>query len=121
MKILLLGGTGAMGAHLAQVLADRGDWVHITSRRKFDAKPNICYIQGNAHDLEFISNLLDSCKYDCVVDFMVYDTLEFLDRVHLLLSKSTHYVFLSSSRVYASKSEPLREDSPRLLDISKDK
>lgn len=121
MKILLLGGTGAMGAHLAQVLADRGDWVHITSRRKFDAKPNICYIQGNAHDLEFISNLLDSCKYDCVVDFMVYDTLEFVDRVHLLLNKCTHYVFLSSSRVYASKSEPLREDSPRLLDISKDK
>lgn len=121
MKILLLGGTGAMGAHLAQVLADRGDEVHITSRRRFDSKSNICYIQGNAHDLDFVSNLLDSCKYDCVVDFMVYDTLEFLDRVDLLLAKCTHYVFLSSSRVYASSDKPLREDSPRLLDISKDK
>ncbi|MGX2971445.1 NAD-dependent epimerase/dehydratase family protein [Helicobacter sp. T3_23-1059] len=126
MKILLLGGTGAMGAHLARILADMGNEVHITSRRKFannksDFAPNIHYICGNAHDLDFVLGLLDSHKYDCVVDFMIYATIEFLDRVELLLGKCVHYVFLSSARVYASSDELLREDSPRLLDISKDK
>lgn len=150
MKILLLGGTGAMGVHLAQILADKGNEVHITSRRKFAeyksdfAKQkrdfadktkksdftqntnhanhaNIHYICGNAQDLDFTLDLLDLHKYDCVVDFMIYATIEFLDRVELLLGKCVHYVFLSSARVYASSDEPLREDSPRLLDISKDK
>ena len=126
MKILLLGGTGAMGAHLARILADRGNEVHITSRRKFannksDFAPNIHYICGNAHDLDFVLDLLDSHRYDCIVDFMIYTTIEFLDRVELLLSKCAHYVFLRSARVYASSDEPLREDLPRLLDISKDK
>ena len=95
--------------------------MHITSRRKIDSTPNVCYIQGNAHDLDFTLNLLNTHKYDCVVDFMVYNTLEFLDRVDLLLDKCAHYVFVSSSRVYASSDKPLREDSPRLLDASKDK
>ena len=85
MKILLLGGTGAMGNHLAKVLSSKNNEVHITSRRKIDSTPNVCYIQGNAHDLDFTLNLLDTHKYDCVVDFMVYNTLEFLERVDLLL------------------------------------
>lgn len=150
-----------MGTHLAQILADKGNEVHITSRRKFASNKNdfsgykrnftshksdftrqkgdfankaitselaphtshanIHYICGNAHNLDFVLDLLDSHKYDCVVDFMVYSTVEFLDRAELLLDKCVHYVFLSSARVYASSNQPLREDSPRLLDVSKDK
>lgn len=91
--------------------------MHITSRRKFDNKSNICYIQGNAHDLEFISNLLDSCKYDCIVDFMAYSTLEFVDRVHSW--QSTLFIVIARFGVSQNHSNPnknkLSQSNPLIL------
>ena len=91
--------------------------MHITSRRKFDNKSNICYIQGNAHDLEFISNLLDLCKYDCIVDFMVYGTLEFVDRVHSW--QFTLFIVIARFGVSPNHSNPnknkLSQSNPLIL------
>ena len=121
MKILLLGGTGTMGVHLADELSKRGYELFITTRTKKEPTSNITYLQGNAHDLDFLKEVLHLQVWDCVVDFMIYSTLEFLDRVDLLLGKCKHYVFLSTACVYANSKTPLREDSPRLLDVSLDK
>jgi len=116
MKILLLGGTGAMGAHLKDILAERGDKVFVTSRRTRHDTPNIHYIQGNAHDMAFLQEIL-SDGWDAVVDFMVYSTEEFQQRASMLLAATRQYIFISSSRVYAESLKPITEDSPRLLDI----
>lgn len=122
MRILLLGGSGAMGVHLARFLSDKGHFVDVTSRQYKDSKDsNICYLQGDAHDLDFIKNVLFSKQYDAIVDFMIYNTIEFLDRIDFLLNNCTHYVFLSTARVYADSKNPLMEDSPRLLDVSQDR
>lgn len=120
MKILVLGGTGAMGASLVPILAEGGNEVSVTSRlqRKSDNE-KIRYIQGNAHDLPFLREVF-SQHWDVVVDFMVYTTDEFRERLGLLLNATDHYVFLSSSRVYADSKTPITEDSPRLLDVCKD-
>lgn len=34
LKILLLGGTGAMGVHLSKVLNNQGEDVYVTTRRE---------------------------------------------------------------------------------------
>lgn len=125
MKILVLGGTGAMGIDLVKILAERGDQVVITSRfaRRFahrSDRDNIEFIQGNAHDITFIKGLLSE-KFDAIVDFMVYRTDEFRNRLDILLNSADQYVFLSSGRVYADSKTPICEDSPRLLDVSNDK
>ncbi|PTP60931.1 epimerase [Vibrio splendidus] len=120
MKILLLGGTGAMGSYLAPLLSDDGIDTFVTSRKIRESKGNINYIQGDAHDIEFLKGILAE-SWDVIIDFMVYSTLDFKERVDLLLDNTNQYVFLSSSRVYADSSEELSESSPRLLDISKDK
>lgn len=119
MKVLVLGGTGAMGEHLVQLLADDYIETYVTSRKKIDSFGTVHYIQGNAHDEVFINQLLQK-KFDVIVDFMVYTTLEFANKVDSYLNNTNQYIFLSSARVYANSDKPLTEDSPRLLDVCQD-
>ncbi len=120
MKVLVLGGTGAMGVHLVQMLSNNGIETFVTSRKVQSSGENIHYIQGNAHDIEFLLAVLQE-QWDAIVDFMVYSTSEFKDRIDVLLNATSQYIFLSSARVYADAEQPLTENSPRLLDVSRDK
>lgn len=120
MNILLMGGTGAIGVPLVNLLASRGDEVYVTSRSQHSSVlENVHYLQGNVHDDIFLDEVL-SRKYDTIVDFMIYDPEEFVSRVKKILNNTEQYVFLSSSRVYAYSDAPLTEDSPRLLDVCTD-
>lgn len=118
-NILVLGGTGAMGKHLVQVLAKRGDKISVTTRIVRESTPNIQYIQGNAKDDSFLGPLL-GCKWDAIVDFMVYTTRFFEQRAPKLLAATSQYIFLSSARVYADSAEPMQENFSRLLDTASD-
>lgn len=120
MKILILGGTGAMGAYLTPILACGDNEVFVTTRSERKSENNnIRYLQGNAHDVSFLCEIL-KLHYDVIVDFMSYDTEEFRERYHLFLSAAGQYIFLSSSRVYADSKTPITEESPRLLDVVDD-
>lgn len=119
MKVLVLGGTGAMGMHLVQMLANNEIETFVTSRKVQSSEKNIHYIQGNAHDMEFLLTVLPE-RWDAIVDFMVYSTSDFKDRVNVLLNATSQYIFLSSARVYADSEQPITENSPRLLDVSRD-
>lgn len=120
-RALLLGGTGAMGVYLAPELLRRGYIVDITTRKGGKSGININYITGNAKDTSFIESVLKKNSYDVIVDFMVYSTDEFRDRVELLLKNTKHYIFLSTYRVFANQDKFIAENSPRLLDVSDDK
>ena len=120
MKILVLGGTGAMGVNLVKILGERGENVTVTSRSERKSEfNNVKYVRGDAHDTAFLK-LLFGEKYDAIVDFMVYNTEEFKSRRDILLNATNQYIFLSSSRVYADSKAPITEDSPRLLDVTTD-
>lgn len=123
LKILLLGGTGAMGSHLAQLLSLRGDNITVTSRKKRQDTKNIHYVIGNAHDVNFLSTLLQRGNWDAIIDFMIYSTEEFESRIKRILLSTKQYVFISSARVYGptNEGELITENTPRLLDCSTDK
>jgi len=120
MKVLVLGGTGAMGVHLVHLLDKRNVQTVVTTRSKRKSQRNIRYIQGNAQNLEFIHNLLEE-HWDVIIDFMIYTTYSFRQRIELLLKATSQYVFISSARVYADCLLPINEKSSRLLDTSQDK
>lgn len=107
MKVLIFGGTGAMGTPLVEFLANSGNNVFITSRKARQSSGNIHYITGNAHDFEFVKKLVCEKRFDAIVDFMVYTTKEFKQRADMLLKATDHYLFLSSSRVYADSDSPI--------------
>lgn len=122
MNILVLGGTGAMGGHLIGFLDNDHNDITVTSRRERSSSSlHVRYVKGNAKDLSFISSVLASEHYDAIVDFMAYTTAEFTARYRIFLEATEQYVFISSARVYAQCDGLIREDSPRLLDVSADK
>ncbi|MDD7389300.1 MAG: epimerase [Lachnospiraceae bacterium] len=118
MEVLVLGGTGAMGVPLVKLLSQRGDTVYVTTRSQKQNSGNVTYICGNAKDPVFFEKLMNR-NYDAIVDFMVYGTEEFQQRLDSLLNHTSQYFFFSSSRCYADSSVAIRENSPRLVDVCK--
>ena len=126
MKILVFGGTGAMGVPVVEILAERGHDVCVTTRKeRAPQSANVHYIVGDAKDRMFVESLLTAADglhlYDVLIDFMIYGSEEFRERIDLLCGSVGQYFFFSSSRVYADAGAVrITEESPRLLDAIED-
>lgn len=119
-KVLVLGATGAMGRYLVPELVRLGYAVTgVGLEEKAPWSGAARYVQGNAFDKVFLSELYKE-RYDGIVNFMDYGSHPFSDYYKELLEHTGHYIFLSSCRVYDDKEQPIRETSPRLLDSSED-
>ena len=115
-KVLVPGGTGAMGVYLIPELLNLGYAVDVVSLDDIKSdNPDLRYFKANFKDpavrAEFLKN-----DYDAIVDFMIYGTEEFRAAHKELLTNCGHYIYLSSYRVYSGDEIPVRETSPRLLD-----
>lgn len=119
MKILVLGGTGAMGRPLVNELS-KENIVYVTSRSAKASTDNIKYIKGNARDIDFLDWLLNNDTWDCIVDFMVHTENNLKELLPKILNKTKQYVFISSARVYSQSESLITEDTPRLLDVCTD-
>ena len=122
MNILILGGTGAMGKPLVQILKKSNQLFVTTRNNNYKDEENVTYLKGDAHDLNFLMDILDLKYYDAIVDFLIYSTEEFADRYRLFLDTTKQYIFISSARVYSDCGlSKITEKSGRLLDTSNDK
>ena len=120
-KALVLGGTGAMGVYLVPELASMGYEVRVVALDNIISDNlRISYVKADAKDNGYLKELLKE-KFDVIVDFLIYSTKEFKERHDILLQNTGHYIFLSSYRVYDGSETPITENTPRLLDVSKDK
>ena len=120
MNILILGGTGAMGVPLVNDLSKVAtNNIYVTSRKEHISEHNIQYIQGNACDENFLMEILKSKEWDAIVDFLVHAE-KFEHILPFILDSTKQYVFISSARVYSESDTPITENTPRLLDVSKD-
>ena len=121
-KILILGATGAMGRYLTKKAVDAGYQVDgVTLEEIASDKPNLRYIQcKDARDPAFVDEIVKN-HYDAVVDFMIYNSVSFRQTFKKYTENSGQYIYTSSCRVYANEENPIRENSPRLLDVTDDK
>lgn len=120
-KVLVLGGTGAMGVYLVPELLKKGYWVDVISLdKRISNHPRLRYFTGDATDKSYMETVLQE-GYDGIVDFMIYRRQRFLEWYKLLLNHTSHYIYLSSYRVYDNREHPIRETSPRLWDVSEDR
>ena len=118
-KLLFIGGNGALGVYLTEEALKAGYKVDVLclENDKSDNE-NLSFIQHDGKDYEFLSELMKN-KYDAIVDFMIYQSVEeYSPFADLYMKNTDHYLFLSSYRVYADEC-PLTEKSPRLLDVEK--
>lgn len=120
-KILVLGGTGAMGRYAVSELLRLGFAVDVVALNKaMFSHENLTSTIADAMDDIWLEKQLTETRYDVILDFMSYKLPQFKSRVQLFLDNTDQYMFLSSCRVYANEEVPVRETSPRLLDVSKD-
>jgi nucleoside-diphosphate-sugar epimerase len=102
-KVLILGGTGAMGVYLVPELTDMGYEVHVVSLDELrSADPRITYIKADATDDNFLKSHL-ALQYEAIVDFMLNSSTEkFSARYEWMLKSAGHYIYLSTYRIYAA-------------------
>ena len=121
-RVLVIGSTGAMGQYLVPCLTEMGYFVTAVSLDDVKSDdPHVECLQGDCFDTDYLKDLLNR-GYDGVVNFLDYGLKHpFAEVMNLFLDHTDQYVFLSSCRVYANEEVPVRESSPRLLDVSTDK
>ncbi len=118
-KILILGATGAMATYLVPALLEKDIYVTGVSLDDVTSDdPRLRYVKGNAIDKAFLEEILMD-GYDAIVDFMVYNRKELFEEYYkLYLENTSHYIFLSTYRIYADE-YPITENSLRLLEAEK--
>lgn len=118
-KVLVLGATGAMATYLVPALLEKG--MYVTGVSLDDAMsdhPHLRSVKGNAMDKAFLAEILAD-GYDAIVDFMIYKRKEIFEEYYkLYLENTSHYIFLSTYRIYADE-YPITENSLRLLEAEK--
>ena len=121
MDILILGGTGAMGKNVVDILHNKLDCkVYVTSRSEHPSYDNVCYIKCNAMNWNEAKSVIEKKNWSVILDFMIYRTECFNQRIHTFLNNCEHYFFFASARVYADSKTPITERSERLLDVIQD-
>ena len=117
-KVLVPGGTGAMGVYLIPELLKLGYEVDVISMDDVVSdNPKLRYFKENAKDKAYIEKMLQN-GYDGVIDFMCYWTEEErLTFPELYLKNTGHYIFLPTYRVYGDSEHPIRETSPRIFEL----
>lgn len=120
-KVLMFGGTGAIGSSIIEVLANNTQYeITVTSRsNRFSSYSNVSYLYGNANELDFLNTIPDD-SYDILIDFMNYRNENLERNINKLLKIAKQYIFLSSSRVYDNSQDIITENCPLLLDTTKD-
>jgi len=119
-KILVPGGTGAMGTYLVPELLRLGYAVDVVSLDDVTSnEPNLRYFKANFADNAIMEQFLEK-GYDAIVDYMLYREADFRERMDRLVTSCEHYIGHSTYRIYANRQHPITELSPRLLDVMKD-
>lgn len=119
-RILTLGGTGAMGRYAVPELLRLGFAVDVFALDTLNfTHENLISETADAMDDAWLEKQITETRYDVILDFMSYTLPQFKERAQLFLDNTDQYIFLSSCRVYANEEVPVKETSPRLLDVSK--
>ena len=119
MKLLIIGGTGAMGAPLTGILSkNTSNLVYVLSRKGEGTRnsDNVRCIKGDAFDLAFMKDLIKRENFDVIIDFMIYNPDTYNDFLELYLNSCKQYVFTSTASVYNEPSEHIKitEETPLL-------
>lgn len=116
-KVLLIGGTGAMGMYTIPELLKLNYHVFVTSRKKRDSdNPSLTYLVGDGHDINWLELIAEKYFFESVVDFMLYSYEELKPKVLRLQKLGKQYMYSSSYRVYADCESFITEESPRKIE-----
>tara|TARA_R110002111_G_scaffold184221_1_gene249944 strand:+ start:2527 stop:3699 length:1173 start_codon:yes stop_codon:yes gene_type:complete len=107
MKILMLGGTGFAGPQMVKRALAHGHEVTLFNRGKTAPEmfPDLEHVRGDRYtDLSGLEKLVaDGRKFDAVIDTFTYVPKTVTDTMDILLSSMGQYVVISTTSVYANR------------------
>jgi nucleoside-diphosphate-sugar epimerase len=114
MKVLVVGGSQFNGFALVEELARRGHDVTVLNRGRTEAPfpDGVRRLVADRTDRTRLAEVLGVEEFDCVHDMCAYHPEDVELMVDLLRDRVGHYVFVSSTVIYArSKLLPIVEES----------
>ena len=115
MDVLVMGGTQFNGLALVRELAKHGHRVAVLNRGKTSAELplGVERLRADRTDAAALRAALGSRDFDVVHDVNAYRPEDVRQMVELLRGRVGHYVFVSSTVIYAPRDVlPIREDHP---------
>jgi nucleoside-diphosphate-sugar epimerase len=98
--ILLVGGTGFMGAHAARGLAALGHRVTVVSRGRRPGLPGVAHLTADRADPDRLVAALGGRRFDLAVDFLVFDAPDLGWVARVPAGTLGRYVMISTGQVY---------------------
>lgn len=111
-RVLLLGGTGLLGAASARALRDAGHDVTVVSRGQRAGLPGVRALAADRADPQALDAALRGGRFDLAVDFLAYRGADVDGVLDLPSTRFDRYVLVSSGQVYlvaAERRPPSRE------------
>jgi len=121
-RILLIAGTGTLGASTYPELVRLGYHVDVISLEDYKSvTPALEFIRANA-DTDYLATFFATHgRYDAIVDFIhTPDKKSVERRIDLMLDNADQFVFLSSYRTYSDRDRIVTEKTPQWLDAPTD-
>jgi nucleoside-diphosphate-sugar epimerase len=115
MKVLVMGGTQFNGLALVHELARNGHAVTVLNRGRTEARlpAGVERLVADRTDRDALRATLGGRDWDAVYDISAYRPEDVEVMVELLLGRTGHYVFASSTVIYAATDLlPITEDHP---------
>ncbi len=115
MKVLVMGGSRFNGYHLVVELVRHGHDVTVFNRGVTETTfpPGVRRLYGDRKDSARVRDVLGGEEFDCVQDTSAYTLDDVESMVELFRGRTGHYIFASSTVVYAAtKILPITEDFP---------
>ena len=121
-RVLLIAGTGTLGASTYPELVKLGNRVDVISLEDYrSVTPRLDFIRARA-DTDYLEGFFaERGRYDAVVDFIHTPDIGALRRrMDVILANTDQFVYLSSYRTYADRDRVVTEETPQWLDVTKD-
>jgi len=118
-KILILGGTGIIGAHVCRCALENGFHVCCLSRRgKLSIEhENLEIIKGDISNLEALKETLHELVFDAVIDLLSFDAEQLRKTVDFFQNRMSQYFVVSSATIHKSAtSELITENTERITE-----
>ena len=115
MKVLVMGGSQFNGYHLVRELVRTGHAVTVLNRGKTPSQfpRSVKRLICDRTDHEALRETLSGHEWDCVHDMCAYHPSDVELMTDLLDGRTGHYVFASSTVIYAPTHDlPITEDHP---------
>lgn len=114
LRVLLIGGTGFIGGHVARAFIEAGHQVTVLARGRRPQPEGVEMLKADRKDRVALSRALEGRRFDLTVDFAAYDAGDIEQLLLVPYAALGRYFMISTGQVYlvsGSGPPPFREEA----------